>query len=418
VFVLLTISSRAWGAETVLNQFSGIGGANPGANPYGGLISDSAGNLYGTTKYGGACPGVANGCGVVFELVYSLQDNSYSEKVLYNFTGGSDGGFPTAALVMDSLGDLYGTTEFGGTGTCSSVASGCGVVFELVYSEGDYTPTVLHSFTGGVDGGLPVAGLVLDDAENLYGTTPCGGSAPCAGGSGGGGVVFELVEESNYEETVLHTFTGGIKGSAPAAPVILEASGNLYGTTEFGGEAGACGGTGCGVVFELVYLSRKKSYSEKVLHTFTGGSKDGSLPVSPVVSDASGNLYGTTTAGGSGGDGVVFQIVKSGGYNILHPFAGDDGAKPIAGLTLDGSGNLYGTTYSGGNSGAGVVFTLEESGADYTVLYSFTGGADGGNPYAGVTPQTPGKPRCPTYCGVGSTVNGGTGFGVVFDLPL
>jgi uncharacterized repeat protein (TIGR03803 family) len=417
--LLLVISIRAWGSEEVLTQFSGTGGSNPGASPYGGLISDSAGNFYGTTKFGGGCAFSASGCGVVFELVYSSTENNYSEKVLYTFTGGSDGGFPTASLIRDTAGNLYGTTDFGGAGTCSSVAGGCGVVFELVYSGGSYSEKVLHSFTGGTDGGLPVASLVLDGSGNLYGTTPCGGNSPCADGSGGNGIVFELVKASGYKQTVLHIFTGGGNGSAPAASVILDSSGNLYGTTEFGGDAGACSGTGCGVVFELV---KTTGYEETVLHTFTGGGTDGGLPVSPVVADASGNLYGTTTAGGSEGDGVVFEIVKSSGHcEVLHSFAGTsagDGAEPTSGLTLDSSGNLYGTTYAGGTSGAGVVFTLQESGAGYAVLYSFTGGADGGHPYAGVILPDTGKGRCPSHCGSGTTVNGGSGSGVAYELPL
>ena len=364
LFLVLAISIRAWGSETVLTQFSGTGGSNPGASPYGGLISDGAGNLYGTTKFGGGCPISASGCGVVFELVYSSTENNYSEKVLYTFTGGSDGGSPTAALILDTAGNLYGTAEFGGTGACSSVASGCGVVFELVYSGGSYSEKVLHSFTGGSDGGLPVASLVLDSSGNLYGTTPCGGNSLCAGGSGGNGVVFELVKASGYKESVLHTFTGGSNGSVPTAPVILDSSGNLYGTTEFGGDAGACSGTGCGVVFELL---KAAGYEETVLHTFTGGGTDGGLPVSPVVADASGNLYGTTTAGGSEGDGVVFEIVKSSGhFEVLHSFAGTtagDGAEPTAGLALDSSGNLYGTTYAGRDQRGGCGFYAADIGS-------------------------------------------------------
>jgi hypothetical protein len=285
--------------------------------------------------------------------------------VLHSFAGGTDGANPAAGLIVDSSGNLYGTTEFGGGGgNCSSVASGCGVVFELAKASG-YEETILYHFTGQGDGGLPVASLVMDNSKDLYGTATCGGESNCAGMSAGNGVVFELVYSgSSYSSTptVLHSFTGG-SGGVPVAPVILDSAGNLYGTTKFGGGTGTlCSSSGCG---------------------------------------------------------VVFTIVKSGGvYKLLHSFVGTDGAQPTAGLTLHSSGNLYGTTFEGGTSGAGVVFTLRKSGADYGVLYSFEGKSDGGNPAGGVIEKGKGgKGGCTGACG--STVNGGSGFGVVFQIsPL
>jgi uncharacterized repeat protein (TIGR03803 family) len=424
--LLLTFSMpiRAWSAETLLNQFSGVTGDAPGANPYGGLIGDSTGNLYGTTSSGGT-----NNEGVLFELIYSPESGTYSEKVLYNFKGEDDGGFPVAGLIRDAFGNLYGTTEFGGG--CLSVPRGCGVVFELAYSEGGYssTPTVLHTFTGGNDGGLPVAALLFDGG-NLYGTASCGGSSNCVDGNGGNGVVFELANATAFK--VLFTFpSSGNYGSVPKAPLIRNSStGNLYSTTEFGGETGACDGTGCGVVFELV--DSAETYSPLVLHAFEGGISDGGLPLSPVVADEAGNLYGTTTADGSFGDGVVFEIESSGTYKLLYSFGtiDDDGAQPTAGLAL-AANDLYGTTYAGGTSGLGTVFTLHTSGAGYQILHSFLGGdTDGANPFAGVTlvgagesmrqvePLTSGG-RCTAHCAVGATVNGGkSSDGAAYQVSL
>jgi uncharacterized repeat protein (TIGR03803 family) len=418
LFITMTISMRAWSAEIVLDQFSGLSGANPGAHPYGALIADSEGNLYGTTLSGGS-----SNAGVVFEMVYSSASGSYSEKVLYSFTGAKDGGEPVAALVFDTSSNLYGTTSRGGL-------YGSGTAFELVsLGGGTYspTPTVLHSFAGGTDGATPSATLIVDSLGNLYGTTEFGGEGSCSSAASGCGVVFELVKTSDYKETILYRFTGKSDGGLPLASLVFDSSKNIYGTTTCGGEANCAGASrGNGVVFEIVYSGGSYSSTLTVLHSFTGGS-GGGVPVATVILDSSGNVYGTTEFGGgtgtlcsSSGCGVVFEIVKSGGsYNLLHSFAGTDGAQPTAGLALDGAGNLYGTTFAGGTSGAGVVFTLQVSGAGYGVLYSFTGGSDGGNPYAGVTLPENGPRRCPSNCGLGVTVNGGSGFGVAFQLsPL
>jgi uncharacterized repeat protein (TIGR03803 family) len=251
------------GTETVLHSFTG--GAD-GAHPYAGLIRDSAGNFYGTTKDGGA-----SDAGVVFKL-----DTTGTETVLHSFRGG-DGAYSRAGVIRDSAGNLYGTTCFGG-------ASGAGVVFKL-----DATgETVLYSFTGGADGGYPEAGLLRDSAGNLYGTASGGGLTNCGGGCG---VVFKV--DTTGTETVLYSFTGGADGSEPEAGVIQDPAGNLYGTTYFGGD---------GVVFEL-----DTTGTETVLYSFTGGA-DGSEPEAGVIQDPAGNLYGTTRQGGTSGNGVVFKI--------------------------------------------------------------------------------------------------------------
>jgi len=416
VFFSCLFGARAGAGETVLFNFAGV----DGTHPYGRLILDSAGNLYGTTYDGGLY-----GAGTIFELVYSGTGSSYSETVLYNFTGGSDGGFPMAGVIMDSAGNLYGTTTCGGSSTCTGGTGGNGVVFEL--SPLGYS--VLHKFTGGSDGGLPAASLTFDAALNLYGTTEAGGVGSCMSRVGCG-VVFELLQAGGYHtESVLHRFTGGGDGGVPMAPVIFNAAGTtLYGTTYSGGGCTVIA-TGCGVVFQLT-----PPHDLKILHRFRGMS-DGSLPTAPVVFNGAGTLlYGTATAGGNticpGGCGVAFRLQGTTltTIHVMHSFAGADGADPTGGLAFDTTSlYLYGTTFAGGESGLGVVFELQQSGA-YTLLHSFTGAPDdGANPFAGLVlvlgeensdvpppPPAKGKGGCPPSCGTavkGGSNNGGAAFG-------
>jgi uncharacterized repeat protein (TIGR03803 family) len=315
-------------------------GTHDGASPNAGLIRDKNGNLYGMTAQGGRC----RFCGVVFEL-----NAQGRKKVLYKFSGGVDGGLPLAGLVRDSDANLYGTTELDGDDTA-------GVVFKL---DKTGTETVLHSFTGGVDGGFPEASLVRDHASNLYGTTTGGGAYD-------DGVVFKV--DTTGAETVLYTFTGGADGSDPFAGLVRDSAGNLYGTAAFGGAHDA------GVVFEL-----KSNGNYKPLHSFTGGA-GGATPYGGVVRDSAGNLYGTTTYGGAHPTcGVVFKLDATGTYTVLHNFTcGADGGNPFAVLVRDSAGNLYGTTSYNGTFGNGVVFKLDTAGA-YTVLHSFDG-TDGSHP--------------------------------------
>jgi uncharacterized repeat protein (TIGR03803 family) len=331
------------------------------------VIRDSAGNLYGTTFGGGTA-----GRGVVYKL-----DTAGHETVLYSFTGGADGGDPYAGVIRDSAGDLYGTTFGGG-------AAGAGVVYKLDPADHE---TVLYSFTGGADGGNPYAGVIPDSAGNLYGTTYGGGTM--------WGVVYKL--DRGGHETVLYTFGGGADGGNPYAGVIPDSAGNLYGTT-YGGAAGA------GVVFKVNTASQ-----ETVLYSFTGGA-DGWAPNAGVISDSAGNLYGTTVNGGTAGRGVVYKLDTAGQETVLYSFRGGaDGAFPFAGVIRDSAGNLYGTTYVGGTRDWGVVYKLDTAGQE-TVLYRFTGGADGGNPWAGVIRDSAGN----LY---GTTAGGGKrGGGVVFKL--
>jgi len=284
------------GKETVLYAFTG---GLEGGNPEAPLIEDAAGDLYGTTFYGGDFSCVSPfGCGVVFKL-----DATGKETVLYTFTGGSEGATPFGGLVADNLGDVYGTTENGGAGGCNSE---CGVVFKV--DSGGHE-TSLYLFTGPPDGAYPAGNLVRDQAGNLYGATIDGGilDQDSCRDYDGCGTVFKV--DKNGTETVLYRFTGGSDGRAPVAGVIMDRQGNLYGTTIAGGStAGSCRDTGgCGVVFKL-----DTTGEQTVLHSFTKG-KDGSTPRSSLVMDAAGNLYGTAAYGGSGacpgGCGVVFRIV-------------------------------------------------------------------------------------------------------------
>lgn len=333
-------------SSAALHQFAGA--PNDGFGPTGTLIADSSGNLYGTTQTGGT-----SNLGTVFELVSS--SGTYQEKILYNFTGSPDGSQPYAGLVMDSLGNLYGTTTLGGT-------SNVGTAFELVNSSGTYTEKVLFSFAF-ADGSSPNGSLIIDSSGNLYGTA-------AVGGSNRAGNVFELVNSSGtYTEKVLYSFAGSPDGNEPLSSLITDSSGNLYGTTYQGGAHNF------GTVFELVNSSG--TYSEKVLYSFVGLSGDGGNPYAPVLMDAAGNLYGTTIGGGLG-QGTVFELVNSAGTyteKILHTFTNPgDGASPYAGLVADTSGNLYGTTSSGITSSGGAVFELVNSSGSYTekVIYTFS----------------------------------------------
>jgi uncharacterized repeat protein (TIGR03803 family) len=372
-----------------------------GEDPVSGLIVDSTGNLYGTTERGG------DGFGVVFKL-----DQFGKETVLYTFTGGSDGGLPFAGLTRNSAGNLYGTTAGGGNTGTSCGASGCGVVFRVSPAGEE---TVLYSFRGGSDGGIPLAGVILDSGH-LFGTTSQGGNAGSCGGSGCG-VVFEL--NGAGKETVLYSFMGGSDGSFPSSDLIRDSANNLYGTTQGGGDfSGSCAANGCGVIFSL-----GPDGNETVLYSFGGGA-DGAYPHSGLVRDSAGNLYGTTPFGGdfagtcsSNGCGVVFELDQAGNETVLYTFTdGADGGQPFAGLKRDATGYLYGTAVVGGSYELGAVFKVSPAGAE-TVLYSFTGGADGSEPLAGVT----------SFSGYlyGTTQNGGTtnggckaqmGCGVVFKV--
>jgi len=310
--------------------------------------------------------------------------------VLYTFEGGTDGAYPFAGLIRDSAGNLYGSTIGANVGGLE------GSVFKL--SLGKFK--LLHSFKYGGAGGARPGGLVRDSAGNLYGTTAGWGTSPAT--------IFKLTKYGVF--SVLHTFTGGAGGSSPLGPLVLDPAGNLYGATGSGGSPTCGGGFGCGVVFKL-----DTSGNETVLHTFLWG-KRGTYPNGGLIRDAAGNLYGTTSSGGYNLHGTVFKLDPAGNETVLYAFKGEpDGSQPNGELIQDAAGNFYGTTLWGGTGkcqsrNCGVVFKLDTNGNE-TLLHSFSGGADGGNPVAGLvmdsarnlygTTVTGGAPGCLYYaCGV------------------
>ncbi len=370
---------------------------------------DAAGNLYGTVAYGGSgvCPNKTDGCGTLFELSPS-GGGGWTRKTLHNFpTNGRDGYFPAARLIVDAAGNLYGTTLYGGS-------HHFGVVFELTpQANGNWTEKILHTFSDdGTDGKYPWAGLVLDAAGNLYGTTFEGGTfSTCVGGCG---VVFELspVENGMWTENILLDF--GVGYTTTYTPdfgaLIIDTAGNLYGTSGGGGTYGL------GTAFELSPAGGG-IWTEATLYNF-GGAGDGSLPQGGLAFDASGNLYGTTSAGGAYGFGTAFELSRGVGGNwtetILHSFDQEtgDGTLPRANLLLDSSGNVYGTTLEGGASDIGMVFELSPGlGGNWTetILHNFQdNGKDGATPGASLTFDSSGNLYGTTFDG--GTKKGGTVF--------
>ena len=337
----LSPSGSGW-TLTTLHEFTGVTGGNDGAGPRARVVIGPDGNLYGTTFEGGRTGCGTNGCGTVFKL--SNTGSGWSETVLYRFTGGTDGGEPTGDLLFDASGNILGTTELGGKPhSCGGL--GCGTVFKLSNSGGSWTESVLYQFVGGSsDGAFPNSGVVFDTSGNLYGTT-------CCGSSHNDGTVFQLKPSgSGWTENVLYIFTGSSDGNEPDTGVIFDAAGNLYGSTVFGGT-----GNG-GTVFELTPSGGNWTFS--ALYDFTGIQG----PHGSLVLDAGGNLYGTTNQDGSQQSGSVFLLTPSSGswtYTSLHDFTGgNDGELPISNLVFDTSGNLYGTASLGGANGQGVVFEV------------------------------------------------------------
>ena len=360
-------------ASKVIFSFPNLGGFLPSV----GLVADSSGNLYGTSDGG------AFGWGAVFELMPTRR-GQWQAKMIYSFRGSPDGGFPESTLIFDRSGSLYGTTFSGGTGSCNE-GFGCGTVFRLMpQSQGEWSETVLYSFAGGTDGGGPIAGLVFDNAGNLYGATSTYGLSGCEqlGGEPGCGTIFELSPDAGiWKETILHAFGGTYSdGAGPEGALVFDTAGNLYGTTKFGGNNPNQFGT----VFE-VSPSGGGQWTETVLYNFTD-STDGANPVGGLVFDPSGNLYGATLLGGAPGCGcgVIFELspLAGGGWAdiTLHDFTLDDGAYPVGPLALDKAGNLYGATRDGGVfsgqcvlAGCGVVFQLVPASGGWTenILHSF-----------------------------------------------
>ncbi len=373
---------------TVLHKFTG---SPDGQWGFSGLVRDDVGNLYGTTEYGGSF-----NLGSVFKL-----DTKGTMTVLHSFEGGTkDGKFPTAGLVRDEAGNLYGTTVYGGSS--ADKGWGWGTVFEVNTAGKEI---VLHRFAGGTkDGCNPYGGLLRDKVGNLYGTAyGCGAS--------GYGTVFKLEKKV---ETILYSFAGEPDGAWPYfTTLVADAEENLYGVT-FGGGGNGCYG-GCGTVFKL-----DKTGKETVLHSFVG-DPDGCFPNGTLVKDVAGNLYGITGSCGASDEGMVWKLSKNGTETVLHNFAGgsSDGAYPVAGVILDAKGNLYGDSENGGSyecggSGCGTVYKLNNKGV-VTLLHRFNG-SDGQFPIGGLIRDAKGDFYDTTYEGGGAGCGGDFGCGIVWKL--
>ena len=374
-------------------------GVSNGGQPWATPIVDSSGNLYGTTSEGGNGPCISGkitlGCGTVYELIAPTTGSEWTETLIYQFQGGEDGNYPVGGLVFDGSGNLYGTTEDGGT------SGSAGTVFESSppsSGSGPWTLTTIYNFAGGVSGANPEAGLVFDESGNLYGTATWGGN--CDGSNGCGGVVYELsppsVSGGQWTYTVIYTFKQSPDGAVPQSTLVFVGK-NLFGTTVEGGKGGSsCElDANCGTIFELAPPSSSGgTWTEHVLHSFGGVAGDGQNPRSGLVRDSSGNLYGVTEFGGTYGYGTVYEFAPPsapGGSwteTVLNSFSvAVDGADPFPTPAIGPDGSLYGTTMFGGPTELGNVFQLSppaSSGDPWveTVLYNFTSKA---YPIAGLT---------------------------------
>jgi len=336
----LTKRSASWVFSSLYNFHWGTDGALPA----GGVTFGPNGSLYGTTSLGGVGPG--GGDGTVFKLnpsptVCKTALCPWIETMLYRFAGGSDGAMPDGDLLVDQAGSMYGTTHYGGGSGCEG--SGCGTVYKLTPYNGGWTESLVYSFAGGAGGQSPSGGVISDSAGNLYGSAN--------GGAYEQGVVYELVPSNgSWTEKVLYSFTGGSDGTGPGE-LIFDPYGNLYGTATQGGSGGG------GTVFLLSPANGGWAFS--VLYSLTGSILG---PTAGLAMDAAGNLYGTTVDDGAYGYGNVFKLTRSGSgwaYTSLYDFTGGtDGGHAFGGVVLDANGNLFGTASAGGTHGDGVVWEI------------------------------------------------------------
>ena len=396
--------ASAEGKEKVLYSFQG--GASDGQYPAGGVVFDKAGNLYGaTTDGGGECPPAQ--CGIVFQLAPAAKmGDPWTETVLHIFQGpgSDDGNTPAGSLIIDSAGNLYGTTGYGGTGNCILLGTkvGCGTVYELsppTQEGGAWTETVLYSFPTPKQGYLPNGNLVFDSAGNLYGATMFGGGegTTCDSYYQYCGAVFELSPPKKqggaWTEKVLHGFAGietGKQegdGANPNGGLALDSEGGIYGTTYTGGfDCAHHSGQGCGTAFKLTPPTKKGTRSESILHRFKA-APDGAGPAAGLAFDRQGNLYGTTVFAGVGNSasGTVFELGlnadSSWTEQVLYTFQeGNDGAQPRGSVLLNTEGEIYGTASIAGAGEAGAIFRLREDAGNpwtFTVIYDFTRSPDG-----------------------------------------
>ena len=390
VFALTIVTTDAAHAQSFQVIYTFTGGPD-GAQPYAGLTMDRGGNLYGTTSAGNE----GSNWGNVYQMRHRGAGWTFAQLHLFD-------GTLSSRVAIGPDGSLYGASP-------NNIAGyAYGYIFNLRHPvsaicssiQCPWNVSVIYGFSGGADGASPRYGdLTFDQVGNFYGTTSVGGS--------GNGVVYEMMPSGGgWSEQPLYAFAGSPDGANPFGGLVFDKAGNLYGMTTQGGS------TGNGTVFEL--SPSGGGWAEKVLYNFQGGS-DGSFPTAGLIFDQSGNLYGTTSNGGTGGGGTVFELTPSGGswtYNLLYSFTGGTKCGPWGTLTLDGAGNLYGTTVCDGANNDGNVFELTQSGGSWTYgsLYDFTGGTDGRRPYGNVTFDTAGN----IY---GTASRGGThDAGVVWEI--
>jgi uncharacterized repeat protein (TIGR03803 family) len=385
IFMLATVAVST-ASEAVLHSFQST---NDGVEPHAGLVADKAGNLYGTTFWGGA-----GNWGMVFQLSPpAVKGSAWTETILHSFSLSlTDGVGPSGGLILDSSGNIYGTTWLGGP-------SGGGVVFELSppASGGEWTETILYDFSKLTVGSSPEASLTFDKAGNLYGTTSTGGVGGC-----GCGTVFQLQPASQgsmWTVNVLYTFPGSLFGGGGTRAGVTISGGKVYGTS-------VITASNAGTVFRLTPPAKLGgAWKHDVLYTFLGGSSDGANPWSNVVFDSKGNLYGATQLGGVGncvGEtcGTIYKLTPAASLpwteTILYTFAGgSDGGEPNSSVIIDKAGNLFGTAGLGGDftcstDGCGTVFKLTPpangTGAwTKTTVHVFSGGSDGANPIGNIT---------------------------------
>lgn len=399
---------------TVLHSFTG----GDGYWPYAGLTIDAEGNLYGTTLYGGyeGAPCDGGSCGTVFKLTRT--GASWILSTLYAFKGGDDGKFPLARVVFGSDGRLYGTTSRGGGN--GNGGDGNGTVFSLTPPPTvcrntlcPWAESILYRFAGGSDGDLPNGEVVFDEIGNIYSTTQGGGELDCGGF--GCGVVYKLTPSSRgWTENVLYTFTDSTDGAIPNGTLIFDANGDLYGAALLGGGGFSDCYLGCGTVYELIPSG--SGWTENTLYVFQA-QNDGEWPISGLIFDSVGNLYGTASAGGVNNGGTVVELVHASGswtlYRIFSfPTISGGTPGPQGSLVMDAAGNLYGTTSYDGPFGNGSAFELTNVGWTQTVLHNFTDGDPGGGsvPFSNLVFDAHGN----LY---GTTSHGGRrGGGVVFEI--
>ena len=412
--------------ENVLIRFMRT---DEGEVPMGVVLAGGA--LYGTAEMGGTgtCTFPGQGCGEVYEVTLARDASGAAvaqKRLIYDFQGGADAAIPLAPLVLGPDGNLYGTTADGGGTACGF---GCGTVFELSTTGGHWAESVLYSFSG-PDGNTPESPVTFDSAGNIYGTTFNGGLNDCVR-DGPCGVVYELQRtDSGWTEIVLHEFDYK-DGQQPVGGVVMDGSGNLYGTTPWGGSPRLDAYEPAGTIYEL--SPKQTGWLFQVLYRFPGGAGQS---FAGLKLDAAGNLYGTTTVGGIYGAGSVFELqrpTKSGDpwtFVNIFSFEGPNGSYPVSGVVFDEAGNLYGAAGGGGtgqncDGPCGIVYELtpSDSGWAETILHNFQGDTDGA--YANSTPVLDpmgnlygttaygGDPNCvpfPEYsgCGIMYRINRGS----------